>query len=879
MNQHAINPVHSLRRSYILASSLMVILVLVCVLVVNRSIRHRISDAEMMNVIGRQRTLCVGINQSLKVLTRTDIPEREQLRIHLGQLIKLWEENQDWLLNPDREKESIFMDDLFFRSLINQSHASYVILEEAAYEATANSDPANVSVQQRIFQDNFARYLYTINRAANYASRVNINDMQSLSAVVWLMGSIFIMVILIQILVVFRPALLSLKAYFNSSETYAEDLSHSLDQVNSLYQDAPCSYYSLSVDGIFLKVNHTFVMLIGYEEEELVGKMKFSRLVTPESEEKLLFYHSLLLANGYINDIRIDFIRKDGSILPALLNTRVETDPVSGRILVYNTTMTDRTVQKQYEDDLMEAKNKAEMANIAKSQFLATISHEIRTPMNGVIGMTSLLSTTELSPEQREYVNSLRISGENLLTLVNDILDFSNIESNKIELEEMNFNLFELIEQNFDLMAPNFTRKDIDLVYEIDPAVPLCLTGDTTRIGQVLVNLISNAVKFTEHGYVSLKVRSLGEVNKHIRIEFEVSDTGIGIPKDKFDLLFKVFSQVDSSNKRSFGGTGLGLAICKRLVEVMGGQISVKSEEGKGSIFTFSVLLKKNEEISQPEIFSSVPALKNVKVVMLDDNPAHLSVFKNYMQRWGLRVYTASGLQQAIELAEANQPDLVIVDSREGHEPGLEFAREMPASIHKILLTNHEHRVHLNAADESVFRAIIEKPLKVSSLRNMLLDIFSSTTTQRESPSATMNSTTDYQQLPVNILVAEDNNINQMLITRILEKLGYQADVASNGREAVDALERQKYHLIFMDVQMPDMDGLEATREICAKYAEAVRPVIIALTANALPDDMAECMAAGMNDYMSKPFKLPELIEKLEKWKDTLAAKIEAGKA
>jgi PAS domain S-box-containing protein len=636
------------------------------------------------------------------------------------------------------------------------------------------------------------------------------------------------------------------------------DLQRQKQYFETLFQHNPIAIVTLDTKLRIQACNPAFTDLFGYGREEVLGQ-ELDPLVVPQAEREQAHNFTVHANQGDIVHDVVRRGRKDGSLVdvelfgvPVLVNG----EKVGVLALYHNIT------------DLIKARDEAESAARAKSEFLANMSHEIRTPLNAVIGMTSLLLDTPLNLEQRDFVNTVRNSGDALLAIINDILDFSKIEAGKMVLENQPFYLASCVESALDLVASKAAEKGLDLAFLPQENMPMRWSGDVTRLRQVLVNLLGNAVKFTEKGEVVVVAAAHHIQASQYELHFSVKDTGIGIPQDRLAQLFSAFTQVDASTTRKYGGTGLGLAISKHLVNLMGGRIWVESAPGKGSVFHFTITSETAPVTGKMGLNVAQPSLAGRKLLIVDDNATNRLILSRQSQSWGMLPTEAASAAEALQLLrEKPKFDAAILDMQMPEMDGLSLAQNIQANLATkklplIMLTSLGKRPE--DEEQARFAAYLTKPIKASLLYECLLGIF------EDAPAAIKQGDTrplfDPQmgnRHPLRILLAEDNIINQKVATSILDKLGYRADLAANGFEVLDALGRQEYDLILMDIQMPEMDGEEATRRIRAEWPREKQPHIIAMTANALEGDRERYLKMDIDAYISKPIRVEDLISGL----------------
>ncbi len=666
-----------------------------------------------------------------------------------------------------------------------------------------------------------------------------------------------------------------------------EALSEERKTLRALIDNVPDFMYVKDVGSRFVVANASLARSMGMKNsEELLQKTDFD-------------FYPKELADGYYQDeqnvIRTKqplFNREEecfdaGGNRIWLLSTKVPLYDKNGRVTGLAGIGRDITESRKVESERQKAKEAAEAASRAKSEFLANMSHEIRTPLNGVMGMTDLALETELTPEQREYLETVKMSGDSLLTVINDILDFSKIEAGKIDLEDIDFNLRDSLESTLKTLALRADEKGLELLCEVAPEVPEVVRGDSVRLRQIVVNLVGNAIKFTDSGEIAVKVQVEAKEGADCICRFTVADTGIGIPENKRESIFDPFSQADTSTTRKYGGTGLGLTISTRLVRMMGGKIWVESEVGHGSQFHFTVRLGaadakeiKVGTIASPEI------LQGVRVLVVDDNRTNCRILEGMLQRWQMKPVSVNGgtaaLAQLAAAREAGGPfGLILTDMHMPDMDGfalIEQIRQRPelSTATIMMLTSAGHRGDAARCQELGVAAYLLKPIRQSELREAVARVLGARVQEGAIPLITRFSLQDAREPEsfLRILLAEDNLVNQRLAVRLLEKRGHHVVVAGTGREALKALEKESFDLVLMDMQMPEMDGFEATAAIREKEKGSGRhQPVVALTAHAMKGDREKCLAGGMDGYLTKPIRPQELDQLLDSY---VARRIEA---
>jgi PAS domain S-box-containing protein len=678
----------------------------------------------------------------------------------------------------------------------------------------------------------------------------------------------------------------SLKKALQQSKAARTELESSEERIKALFSNAADAMFIHTVEGGIADANQEACNQLGYRLEEF--KILTMQQICPDNLAAELENRFLAIQKTRKAIFETEHLHRSGKRIPVEINAQVI--EIDNRPFVFSVAR-DISVRKEMEAQLREVNNhlleqttkakelmlQAEVANATKSQFLANMSHEIRTPMNGIIGMSDLLVETDLDDEQRELTETIRSSAGALLTVINDILDYSKIEAGKLDLEIIDFDLKDTVEKAVDLLAIKAEEKNLDLNCVVDVEIPTVLKGDPGRIRQILLNLLNNGLKFTGSGEIFIRVSLIEETESQVKVKLEVIDSGIGIPKEKMDRLFKTFSQVDVSTTRKYGGTGLGLAISKQLSEMMGGSIGVESTENKGSTFWFTACLAKSEK-GKKEPFINIGALKKKKILVVDKCRTTQNVLDHYLAGAGLQITCTHDFENEFELSPAGMVksgrfDLIMVTIPILKEQAKKLNITMGKAVvamgsPTILLTTKNGRNDAKDLLEHGFIGYLVKPIKQLNLYQKVLKgiglLIDSKNTIEKNHEIRLAMTAE-ERKKIRILLAEDNAINQKVAIRVLNKLGFNCKIANNGREAVEKLLLEPYDLVLMDCQMPEMDGFEATEMIRAQEQEIGKHIpIIAMTANAMQGDRERCLKSGMDDYVSKPIDRDKLVAAIE---------------
>jgi two-component system sensor histidine kinase/response regulator len=646
--------------------------------------------------------------------------------------------------------------------------------------------------------------------------------------------------------------------------------------LEQLFESAQEAIVMTENNGRIMRINKEFTKIFGYRKKESIGKF-IDDLIAPKEFYKEASNITRATAHGKKTILETCRKKKNGSLIhvsvmgsPITVNDKQE-----AVYAIYR----DITERKQSEEQLFQAKEAALSANIAKSEFLANMSHEIRTPMNGIIGMTELALDTDLNPIQREYLEAIKSSTDSLMTIINDVLDFSRIEAKKIELESIHFNLRDFTSDVVSSLSMLAEKKGLEMLYHISSETPIYVKGDPGRIRQILVNLLGNALKFTEKGEIVTLVKVSAFADKKVYLQFSVSDTGIGIPKEKQKSIFQSFTQADGSTTRKYGGTGLGLSISSSLVDLMNGKIWIESKPNKGTTFYFTIGLEVGEKTSDLPKPANKDELKGLSVLIVDDNATNRRILKDILTNWGLKPESAPDGQSALRIMKKFKKtgkffSIILVDVQMPGMDGFSLVEKISSEFKLqsptiMMLTSLGVRGDATRCQQLGISAYLVKPVRQAELLEAILLVHGKNKMKKKSPGVITRHTIREKHQTFNILLAEDNIINQKIVQRFLEKEGHHVSIAENGKKALSILKNEKFDLILMDIQMPQMDGFEATTIIRGQETSSKTHIpIIAMTGHALKGDKERCLSAGMDEYISKPIsfeKLNELINQLLK--------------
>ncbi len=657
-----------------------------------------------------------------------------------------------------------------------------------------------------------------------------------------------------------------------------EKLRVSEEKHRTILENMEDAYYEMDFDGHLTFFSDSLCTMLGYRKEELTG-IHISKYIDQKTIKRTDKIFAQIIKTKTPQMLQYDITRKDGATRYHETTAALVLDK-DGNALGFRGVSRDLTQRLETMEALKKAKKEAEMASQAKSEFLANMSHEIRTPMNGVLGMYNLLFDTDMTDEQADYVVTGKRSAEGLLSVINDILDFSKIEAGKLDIEIIDFDLRRSIDEIVTLPAVQAHTKGLEFICEIGNDVPTLIKGDPGRIRQIIMNLCTNAIKFTHKGEIYFKIGLEKETKTHINLRLSIQDTGIGISAKDQKRLFSSFEQVDASTTRKYGGTGLGLAISKNLVELMDGKIGLKSTPGKGSEFFFNLSFEKQPDMEERS-FENIESIQNKRILIVDDNQTNLNILSRYLSYWGCSSDNALSGDMALSLmhavAKAGAPyDIVISDMLMPEMDGAQLGKIIKAdpklkSTPMVMFTSQGLRGDASRMKSIGFAGYLSKPVRRSLLYDCLMMVLNQSLKgvqpKKEEPLITSYRISEEKKKNLNILLAEDNKINQKVALSLLKKFGLKADPVENGRLAIEALEQKEYQIVLMDVQMPEMDGLTATKIIRDPKSKVKNHdvVIIAMTAHAMKQDREMCLNAGMNDYISKPIKPKTLLEIIEK--------------
>ena len=917
---------------YFLSLGAISLLAILGTLLVEHQGQQSRSDARVVNVAGRQRMLSQAIAKDAVLVARSpDVAEQRRLVEGLRSLEALWERSHsalnqgDPLLGvPGTNSPQVRQ---MFAALQPRYTAMVSAIRELVAKVSAQEAPADVSAEVNSILAHEGPYLQVMNQIVfQYDREATIRDARKKQLHFGLLLSI-LGVLLLQGLVVLRPALARIqegisqlvlaKQELHRKATFVELLqviavaaneAVSIEAALQFSIDRICERTGWPVGHVYFRGPKTSTELISSTLWHLDNAAQFETFRRVTENTPLAIGVGLpgrVVESGkpaWIPDINQDlnFPRrkvaqdlgvKGAFAFPVLARAEVAAvleffsndieEPDNELLAVMSNVgaQLGRVVERKAEEDLHKAMIAAQDASRAKSEFLANMSHEVRTPLNGIMGMTDLALDTELTPEQRAYLEAVKMSSDSLLTVINDILDFSKIEAGKIDLEVIDFNLRDCLEAALKTLALRGDEKGLEVLCEIAAEAPEVVQGDSSRLRQIVTNLMGNAIKFTDQGEVALKVQLEAEAGDNRLLHFTVSDTGIGIPPEKQKLIFDPFSQADTSTTRKYGGTGLGLTISLRLVTMMGGRMWLESEVGRGTQFHFTALLKSSEKKVEIGTIAPPEILRGVKVLVVDDNRTNRRILEGMLRRWEMKSGSVEGGEEALaELSAARAAGdgygLIVTDMHMPNMDGfalVERIRQRPelATATIMMLTSAGHRGDAERCRGLGVSAYLLKPIRQSELREAIARILGAREQKGAIPLVTRYSLQDARDPAevLRVLIVEDNLVNQRLATRMLEKRGHRVVVAANGLQALEALDKDAFDLILMDVQMPEMGGMEATAKIREKETRTGKhQPVIALTAHAMKGDQERCLTAGMDGYLAKPIRPQELDDILDKY-------------